>query len=103
MLVDYEDKRKAKVRSDDRILVLKIIDKKAPLATSGVIDRRLFNGEDNLHAVMNSMDCLWTFKYNTGMLPEPLKQKFTSFSALKRFADGYFNKRNMMITEVKNA
>jgi len=103
MLVDYEDRRKANTRADERILVLQLIDGKAPISTMGLIDKRLFNGEDNLHAVMNPIDCLWSFKYSTGMLPGPLKQKFTSFAALKKFADGYFNKRNLLITEVKNA
>jgi len=103
MLVDYEDRRKAKMRSDDRILKLEVIDGKSALSTTGLVDSRLFTGNNTLHAIMNPMNCLWSFKYADGIVPAPLKNQFTSFEHLKRYADTYFNKRNIRITEVKNA
>ena len=45
---------------------------------------------------------LWAFKYDSGGLPEPLKQKFTSFKALFDFAKVYFLKRNLEIVEIKD-
>ena len=88
----------------DRVLVLKVKDGKAPLTSTGLVDNRLFSGENNLHGVMDPQSCLWSFKYEMGGLPPALKdQKFTSFSVLKRYAEEYFKKRNIEIVEVKFA
>lgn len=89
-----------KERSTDRILVLKIIDGKKPTSSLGNVDTRLFKGENKLHAIMDPRTCLWYFKYDSGALPEPLKQKFTSFNKLLEFARAYFVKRNIEIAEV---
>jgi len=91
-----------KLKSADRVLVLQIMEGKKPIATSGLADPRLFNGENKLHAVMDPQTCLWRFKYEMGSVPEPLKCSFTSFTALKKFADAYYNKRNIDIIEVKD-
>lgn len=92
----------SKMRSPDRILVLKVKDGKAPIASTGLIDKRLFTGENNLHAIMDMQTCLWTVKYDNGGLPEPLKQQFTSFSSLLKHTRAYFHKRNVEIVEVKD-
>lgn len=92
----------SKMRSPDRVLVLKVIEGRKPLSTSGVADPRIFTGENKLHAIMDLETCLWRFKYDMGIVPEPLKGNFTSFTALKKFAIGYFNKRNIEIVEVKD-
>ncbi len=92
----------SKMSSPDRVLVLKVMEGMKPLNTSGVADPRLFTGENKLHAVMDEQSCLWKFKYDMGIVPEALKGNFTGFKALKKFADSYFNKRNIEIVEVKD-
>lgn len=91
-----------KMTSPDRTLVLEPIDGKAPLNTIGMVDKRLFTGENELHAIMDLQTCLWKLKYNSGIVPEPLKQQFTGFRALHKFCEEYFRKRNIRIKEVIN-
>jgi len=98
-MLDPEHKE-TKERSSDRILVLKVIDRKLPLDSTGMVDRRLFTGINKLHAIMDSQTCLWHFKYDMGILPHQLKQNFTSFKKLKTHADLYFKTRNVEIKEV---
>lgn len=93
-----------KTSSPDRILFLEPIDGK-PLDTRGIVDPRLFKtGEDGnkLHAIMDTETCLWSFRYEKGIVPPALKGTFTGFRALKKHADEYFLQRNIRITEVKD-
>lgn len=90
----------SKMRSPDRILVLSVMEGKKPLNTLGTQDPRLFSGENKLHALMDTQTCLWRFKYDMGIVPPPLQGQFTSFDALKKHADIYYQKRNILITEV---
>lgn len=83
-----------------KVLVLQQIDDKAPLTTTGTIDKRLFKGENNLRALIDEYG-LWYFRYDSGGLQEPLKRKFTSFPKALDFATDYFNKRNVKIAEVR--
>lgn len=91
----------SKPHSPDRVLVLKAMEGKKPLNTSGVADPRLFTGENKLHAVMDPESCLWKLKYEMGIVPDGLKGTFTGFKALKKFADEYFGRRNIEIVENK--
>lgn len=87
--------------SPNRILILEPIDGK-PLDSKGIIDPRLFkSGEDGnkLHAVMDSETCLWTFKYEKGIVPPALKGSFTGFRALMKHAVEYFKQRNITVKE----
>lgn len=88
-----------KERSSDRILMLKPIGGK-PVSSTGLVDPRLFKGENRLHLTMEPQTSIWYFKYDQGGLPEPLKQRFTSFRIAKEYATDYFKKRNVEITEV---
>lgn len=92
----------SKMRSPDRILVLKAMEGKKPMNTIGVNDPRLFTGENKLHAIMDAQTCLWRLKYDMGIVPETLKGTFTGFKALKKFADLYYGKRNIEIVEIKD-
>lgn len=90
-----------KNRSDDRVLVLSPIDGEKPLSSSGLVDPNLFTGKNKLHAVKDSQTCMWSFKYEMGMLPPNLRDKnFTTFTALKKHASDYLQKRNILIKEV---
>ncbi len=92
----------SKMRSPDRILELEVIDGKSPRTNMGMTDVSLFTGDNKLHAKMDNETTLWGLQYEKGVVPEPLKQKFTSFKTLKRFAEDYFLKRNVRIKEIKD-
>lgn len=96
----------SKMRAPDRVLMLELIDGKKPMSSTGLVDPRLFkDGEEanRLHAVMDQETCLWSFKYEKGAVPPALKDmKFTGFKKAKQFAEDYFLKRNIKITEVKD-
>jgi hypothetical protein len=87
------------MRSTDRILVLEKID---PKGDTGLIDPKVFKGENNLHAVMDQGTCLWSFKHDRGMVPAPLRNKYTSFKAAREQAEEYFRQKNIRIVEVKD-
>jgi hypothetical protein len=89
-----------KMRSKDRVLVLSIMDDKKPKSSTGMVDTSLFTGGNKLHAKMEDETCFWYLKYDNGILPQPLKVKFTSFPQLKRHAEEYFKNRNIEIKEV---
>lgn len=93
------DSLESKMRSPDRILVLTIVDPKLP---TGLVDPQAFAGTNPLHAKRDDTYGLWYLQYERGVLPEPLKQKFTSFKALLKHSGEYFAKRNIDIKEVKD-
>ena len=93
------DTKKNKMRSTDRILKLKLSDTKSTLTSKGLVDNRLFTGENNLHAVMDTQTCLWYLKYENGGLPQPLKQHFTGYGKLLAYVKEYFKRRNIEIVE----
>ena len=93
------------MRSSDRILMLEPVEGKDAKKgnNSGIIDPTLFKeGGNRLHCVMDPETCLWTFKYEKGMVPPMLKGTWTGFRAAKRHAEDYFLGRNIKITEVKD-
>lgn len=98
---DIEDKRKAKLHTGDRLLVLRVKGGEKPRTTKGLMDSRLFTGENNLHVKVDPTS-LWRFEYDSGQLPLPLKQKFTSFNAAYDFVERYFVNRNIEIAEVRD-
>lgn len=91
-----------KNRESDIILVLKPIEGKKPLASSGMVDSRLFTGKNQLHAVQDTSIRLWHLKYDMGILQEPLRQRFTTLDKLLEFVTGYFARRNIEIVEIKD-
>lgn len=89
------------IRSTDRVLSLSRIDDKAPKSSTGMLDTRLFTGEQKLHIKMDPQTCLWYFQYSqNGLLPEALKGRYTGFRAAMKFAEAYFATRNVKITQV---
>lgn len=79
--------------STDRVLVLGKLDDTKPI--TGMMDFT-----NNLHAIMDPQTTFWYLKYDHGILPEPLKQKFTSWSRMLAFVTPYFNRRNIKIEKV---
>lgn len=93
------DSLESKMRSPDRILVLNKVD---PKQGTGMIDPEAFGGNNPLHAKMDPQTTFWYLQYERGVLPEPLKQRYTSFKTLLKYAGEYFEKRNISIKEVKD-
>jgi|ERR1700761_2355561 len=90
-------------RSSDRVLSLAPMDGQNARNTAGKIDPRLFTGEQKLHLKMDPQTTLWYFQYESnGLLPEPLQGRFTGFKSGLKFAEEYYRKRNVQITQIKD-
>lgn len=89
----------SKLRSDRRIFSLSL-NADAPVSSTGLLDKRLFTGENKLVANKDPQYQLWSLSYEHGIVPEALKQKFTSFKVLVKFATDYFDKRHITIKEI---
>ncbi len=98
-MIDFEARLKARVKSDDRILVLKPIEGQNVLSSTSLIDNRLFQGTNTVHAV-KTIEGLWKIKFAAGVPPLPLQQTFTKFDRLLTYARNYFKKRGVEIVEV---
>lgn len=85
------------MKNNDRVLVLEKLDEKVGV---GLLDPALLTGNNKLHAVMNEQNLMWSFKYDHGIVPGPLKDRFSSFKELKKHAENYFKTRNIKIKEV---
>lgn len=88
------------MRNTDRILVLERIDSKNKDA--GMVDPGVFEGKNNLHAVMDEKTCLWSLRYERGIVPGPLRERYTDFKTLKQQTEIYLRTKNIKITEVKD-
>lgn len=87
---------------DDRVITLQKKKGEHTKTNTGMVDNRLFTGENKLHAVFEGPTCLWYLKYEQGALPEPLKDKrFTSFRKAVDAAEHYFGKRGIEITKIE--
>lgn len=89
-----------KMRSNDRVLIIRQTDGKKPISSYGVVDHRLFKDENKLHAILGPFDNMWRLKTEKGLLPEPLKCQWTTFTQLHQHCKEYFAKRNLEIKEV---
>ena len=95
-----EQKENPKIRKDDRILVLRPKEGLKAKNSTGITDPRLFSGENKLH-IIRGRSQMWYFKYDMGILPEPLKeQKFTKFDVAYKFVVDYYARRNIEVVEV---
>lgn len=89
-----------KARKTDRVLVLKVKDGEKALSSTGLVDPRLFTGENRLHAIQDEQNRLWKFKYDAGAVPPALSQRYLTFDDMLQKAKVYFSKRNVEIVEV---
>lgn len=87
------------LRSTDRVIVLKPIEGKTTLRASGLTDGTLFTGGNKLHALLDESG-IWSLKYESGLIEENLRQRFTSFPRLMKHASEHYRKRNIKIEEV---
>jgi len=97
-----ESRRREKMATNDRVLVLKVAEGKSAKDSAGVVDTRLFNGSNKLHGIYDERTGMWNMRYETGALPGALQQKFSTFTELEDFARKYFKTRNVEILEIIN-
>lgn len=99
MMQDFKGKADKIQNSDDRLIKISPMEGFNPESEAGLVDKRLFQGDNKLHATIDPQTSLWSLKYEKGGLPEPLKQKFTSYKKLMETVKHYFNKRKLKVTE----
>lgn len=87
------------LRTNIRPLRLKLIDGKAPKSSTGVTDTGLLTGENKMNAIFDEQTGLWRLKQVNGFLPPLLKQSFTSFNGLMKYAKTYYKNRNIDLEE----
>lgn len=97
---DVEARRKEKMRSDDRVLVLQPMSGKTVKDVLGKADPRLFSGENNLHIIYDEIKGMWKLRYDVGGLPEILKQEFTTFNTAVDAVKKYFASRNVEVVRI---
>ena len=85
-----------KMLGNDRVLKLT---QRNPKDSPGLIGREVFTGGNKLHAIYQEDTGLWHFKLEHGAVPEPLKQQFTSFNGMMKYAKTFFDNKNIDITE----
>jgi hypothetical protein len=107
MPINYTSRisEESKMRSPDRILILRPMEGKKPLDTMMRVYPRLFKEGDDankLHALMDLETSLWSMKYERGHVPAALSGRFTGFKQLLDAAKNYYNQRNIDIIEVKD-
>lgn len=81
-------------------LILKPIEGVKGKTSSGIVDPRLFNGENELYAIKDPQTCLWHVQYKQGVLPPKLKQRFTSYDLLLTYVTDYYKTRNIEIVKI---
>lgn len=84
-----------------RTLILRPMEGEKAKTTTGMVDSRLFKGENELYAVMDRQSNLWSFRYKIGGIPEQLKGSWTRFQKAEEVAREYFKQRNIEIVEIK--
>jgi hypothetical protein len=96
----YEAKNSERNRSNDRLIVLKQIEGKAPMNSIGMVDKRLFDGKNRLHCISDEQTGLWSLKFEHGLIPGSLDQQFTSFGKALTKVKEYYDRRNVEVSEV---
>lgn len=96
----FREKLESKMHSNKRALIVKVKEGEKARSTAGLVDSRLFTGQNKLFALKEPVGNLWMLRYESGMIPPVLRQKFTKFSNLLDHTQRYFSKRGLEITEV---
>lgn len=87
------------MRPDDRIFTLKPMEGKKALAANGLVDQRLFTGENRIH-VMQNESSLWFLRLDNGIVPPGINQLYTSSARAIETMKGYYARRNIAIQEI---
>ncbi len=89
-----------KMKSSNRELKLKVMDDKAPVSSIGLLDKRLFKGDNSLWAVLDPHYGFWSFRFTHGQVPIELQNNWTTFQNALKDAKTYFAGRNVEIYEI---
>lgn len=100
--IDLEERRKQKMKAEDRVFKFKIKEGAKQKGPTGLVDPRLLTGDNRLHAKLEPFSSLWYVYYEHGRVPPVLQQRWTSFNKLYAFVKNYFDKRNIEIVEVQD-
>ena len=103
MNYDISSREKAKMHTLDRIIVLKPMEGKTPVSSTGIADKRLFTGENRLHALFDIATGMWYLRYDNGNLPGALDVKYISLPELLDYVKQYFARRNVEIVDIQDA
>jgi hypothetical protein len=94
----YEQIRSARMKSDDRIIVLRPMEGQKP---KGMVDPTIFTGGNALHAIRNPLYTqMWSLKYEKGAIPTQLKSNYTSYVKMLEAVTNYYKERNIEVVEV---
>jgi hypothetical protein len=96
----YFEPNYTKMKSADRVFVLEKMEGENTKNTKGLIDNRLFSGENRLHAKMDPQNSQWYLQYDSGLIPAALQGRFTSFEKLREHVTMYFGTRNINVKQV---
>ena len=97
----FEPNYSTKMRQTDRLILLEPMEGGAK-NTKGMVDNRLFTGENKLHAKLDPTNCQWYLQYDSALIPESLRGRWTSFNKLKEHVEQYFHKRNVKIKAIQD-
>lgn len=87
-------------RKTDIVIVLRPKEGKTAKNALMEVDNRLFTGKNNLHAIMDIQTCLWSLKFDSGLLPPLLRQQYTSFTKLLIDVKNYYSRRDVVVAEI---
>ena len=87
--------------SNNRTILLEKMPGKTVIDNTGAKDYRDFQTSTPLRAIRNDDTNLWAMRYDPpAVIPEILRQQFTTFDGLLKHVTTYFNKRNIRIKEI---
>ena len=101
-ITNREKTESAKMRSYDRVILLKPMEGKEVLSSTGKVDPRLFDGGNKLHGIYNVNTGLWELKVENGSIAGGLQGQFSDFERLLIHVTSYFNRRNIEVVGVKD-
>lgn len=101
-IAQRQEAEQAKMRSYDRIILLKPMEGKEVLSSAGAVDARLFKGGNKLHAIYNVTTGLWELKVESGSIAGGLQGQFSEFEQLLNYVTSYFKRRNVEVTGVQD-
>lgn len=101
-IAERQQVESAKMRSYDRVILLKPMEGKEVISSTGKVDPRLFNGGNKLHAVYNVNTGLWDLKVENGSIAGGLQGSFSEFEQLLIHVTSYFGRRNIEVTGVQD-
>jgi hypothetical protein len=101
-MVSIMDRTQNKIHtmSNDRVLVLAPMEGMSTKSSSGLTDNRLFTGDNRIHAIRDPQSTFWYVKYDQGIVPPPLQQRFTTWQKMYDYVREYFKRRNILIKEI---